>query len=252
LPVLCLVASLPAGAESPPVTPSRQLSELAVRQDGSAVVFELRDPAIAEVEVEIFAAGSGRALFRSGRRAAGPVRWAEPSSAGPLRFQLRAWDRQGRLVTHHVSTRSLAELIAALPFESVPAGTDAVTGGSDILLDAPVQVSGDLAASGNLRGRNAVKAYGYVRFDGVFQYGYGVASATWNPTLTRYEIDLSEGCYGIDEATVLTIRGDAGSCPAGAVVRTGSVSCHLLVYIIEADGDHRQCSFNFVTFYGQG
>ena len=95
-------------------------------------------------------------------------------------------------------------------------------------------------------------AYGKVLSPGTLRAGsYNVSSVVWNATLSRYEITISGMCYGIDDVTVATVGGDAGSCPAGTVVRQSSVSCNLLIYILESGGTKRQCSFDFVTYAGQ-
>lgn len=251
---LALACVVPVLAASSPAAATRPLSEVVVSQaqDGEAVIFEVRDPQVTQLEVEIFAGDGGRLLFDSGRRPALPVRWeGMHATTAPLRLQIRGWDAEGRLVLHHLATRSVAELIAAIPFETVPAGTDLVAGASSITLDAPTNVTGDLTATGNLQAKNALKGYGYVRSDGILMNGYGITAATWNPSLTRYEIDLGAGCYSVDDVTTVTIRGDAGGCPAGAVPRVGSVSCHLLVYIVNSAGTHIQCSFGFMTLFGQ-
>jgi hypothetical protein len=98
------------------------------------------------------------------------------------------------------------------------------------------------------------QAYGYIsRYsDPPLRPGsYHVDSAVWNSTLMRYEITLTGFNYSIDDITAATLLGDTGSCPAGATIRTTSVSGMLLVYIVDSAGTKIQCSFNFVTFAGQ-
>lgn len=77
---------------------------------------------------------------------------------------------------------------------------------------------------------------------------WGIDAVTWNPTLERYEVDVS-GYYisGYDIA-VATLTGDAGSCPAGAEIRHSSVSGKLLFYVVAAGGARIQCSFRFVAW----
>ncbi len=97
------------------------------------------------------------------------------------------------------------------------------------------------------------RAYGYVsEFDPLLRPGsYNVDSVVWNGTLLRYEITLTNFNYSIDDVAVATIIGDAGSCPAGTVIRTTSVDGKLLVYILNSAGAKIQCSFHFVAFAGQ-
>lgn len=96
------------------------------------------------------------------------------------------------------------------------------------------------------------RGYGYVsQYTGLRPGSYNVDSVTWSATYLRYEITLTGFYYSIDDVTVATILGDAGNCPAGAIIRTGSVSGKLLVYILNSAGDHIQCSFHFATFAGQ-
>lgn len=96
-------------------------------------------------------------------------------------------------------------------------------------------------------------AYGKVSSNGTLRAGaYNVASVTWDAASERYAITLSGGvCYSIDDVTVATIAGDAGSCPAGAVVRQTSIGCSLLIYIVQSDGANRQCSFDFISYAGR-
>src|SRR5512138_2809273 len=77
------------------------------------------------------------------------------------------------------------------------------------------------------------QAYGYIsQFEPLVRNGsYHVASAVWNSSLSRFEITLTDFYFGIDDIAVATLLGDAGSCPAGATIRTSSVSGKLLVYI---------------------
>jgi hypothetical protein len=103
---------------------------------------------------------------------------------------------------------------------------------------------GDAEAGARIPG-----AYGYVNQFAVadVQHAHGVDSALWNSTLERYEIALEAFAFGISDRAVVSISGGTGSCPAGAVARSTSVSGLLLIYIVEADGDRRQCSFRFVA-----
>jgi hypothetical protein len=97
------------------------------------------------------------------------------------------------------------------------------------------------------------QAFGYIsQYTPLLRPGsYGVDSAVWSSTYSRFEITLTNFYYSIDDITVATLLGDAGSCPAGATIRTSSVSGKLLVYVVNSAGTHIQCSFNFVTFAGQ-
>lgn len=92
---------------------------------------------------------------------------------------------------------------------------------------------------------------GNIRFDGSCTYGcYNIESITWNSTYNRYEIEITDMYYSIDDIAVVSISGDSGSCPAGSDARQTSVDGKLLIYIVDADGDKRQCSFKFVAFRG--
>lgn len=96
------------------------------------------------------------------------------------------------------------------------------------------------------------QAYGYVsQYEPLLREGYNVDSVVWNETNLRYDITLTNFNYSIDDITVATLIGDAGNCPAGATIRTGSVSNMLLVYIVNSAGTKIKCSFHFVTFAGQ-
>jgi hypothetical protein len=97
------------------------------------------------------------------------------------------------------------------------------------------------------------QAYGYIsQYDPVLRNGsYNVDSALWNDTYSRFEVTLANFYYGIDDITVATPLGDAGSCPAGATIRTTSESGKLLVYIVNSAGANIKCSFNFVSYAGQ-
>jgi len=93
-------------------------------------------------------------------------------------------------------------------------------------------------------------AYGYIYSNGTLKYDHNVSSSVWNSSLGRYEITITNYTYSINSQAMVSIRGDAGSCPAGAVARTGSVSGNLLIYIVDKDGNHIQCYFDFVVFGG--
>lgn len=91
-----------------------------------------------------------------------------------------------------------------------------------------------------------------VRFDATCSYGcYNVESIAWNSSLKRYEIEITDVYYSIDDISLVTIAGDAGSCPAGASARQSSVSGKLLVYIVNSAGTNIQCSFDVIAFSGQ-
>jgi hypothetical protein len=91
-----------------------------------------------------------------------------------------------------------------------------------------------------------------IRFDGTCSYGcYNVESITWNSSLKRYEIDIKDLYYSIDDVSTVTIAGSASSCPAGATARQSSVSGKLLVYIVNSAGTNIQCSFDVIAFRGQ-
>ncbi|MEN8251348.1 MAG: hypothetical protein ABFS32_20630 [Bacteroidota bacterium] len=95
-------------------------------------------------------------------------------------------------------------------------------------------------------------AYGNIRYDATLGLRtVNVESCVWSDTYDRYEITLKNGFYySIDDVAVVTISGSASSCPAGTVARQSSVSGKLLVYIVQADGTNRQCSFRFVAYQG--
>jgi hypothetical protein len=95
-------------------------------------------------------------------------------------------------------------------------------------------------------------AQGNIRFDGTCVRGCNnVESITWNSTYNRYEIEITDFYYSVDDIAMVTISGDSGSCPAGSDARQTSVGGILLIYIVDAAGVERQCSFNFVAFRGQ-
>lgn len=134
----------------------------------------------------------------------------------------------------------------------VGAGSDQVRtkpkalGGSDFSVDS----NGNVMAE-SFAGVGAVSAYGNIRYDGVIGTGaYNIASVTWNATYDRYEINLTDIYYSIDDVTVVTISGSSSSCPAGVLGRQSSVGGKLLVYLVDKDGNGAQCSFRFVTFTG--
>ena len=92
-------------------------------------------------------------------------------------------------------------------------------------------------------------AYGYInKYDINTDNCWNVESVSWSATYERYEITISNVYYSIDDMAFVTIRGDAGICPAGAVARVGSVSGKLLVYIVSSTGTKLDCSFDFVAF----
>ncbi len=76
-------------------------------------------------------------------------------------------------------------------------------------------------------------------------------NALWNETLLRWEITLTGGYYSTNDITNATLLGDTGSCPAGVSIRTTTVDGKLLVYIVNSAGTKINCSFHFVSFYGQ-
>jgi hypothetical protein len=95
-------------------------------------------------------------------------------------------------------------------------------------------------------------AYGTIQLNGTIGQGsYNISNVTWNSTLSRYEISITGHSYGIGEVTTATITGDAGSCPAGAVIRQSSVGGNLLIFIVNSAGNKIQCSFRFVSYRGQ-
>ena len=101
----------------------------------------------------------------------------------------------------------------------------------------------------SLQALQHAKAFGRInQYDVGTQYTQGVTSVVWSATYDRYELTLTDAYYSIDDAATVTINGDAGSCPAGAVGRVSSVSGKLLVYIVNSSGAKIQCSFTFVAF----
>jgi hypothetical protein len=109
----------------------------------------------------------------------------------------------------------------------------------------------DYAANDHSHGLLPV-AYGSIRYDGVITTrSVNVESCVWNSTYDRYEITIkNDFYYSIDDIAVVTISGSHSSCPAGTVARQSSVSGKLLVYMVQADGTNRQCSFRFVAYQG--
>jgi hypothetical protein len=94
-------------------------------------------------------------------------------------------------------------------------------------------------------------AYGYLNrfFPTDIDNTYNVASMQWNSSAKRYEIDVQDDSFSIvGDTVVVSLLGNASSCPAGATVRFGSVSGDLLVYVVDASGNSIECSFNFVVF----
>jgi len=97
------------------------------------------------------------------------------------------------------------------------------------------------------------RAYAYIsQYDPMLRPGsYNVDSVVWNETYSRFEITLTDMNYSIDDVTVATLQGDAGNCPAGATIRTSSVSDMLIVFIVNSAGTNIKCSFHFVSYAGQ-
>jgi len=94
-------------------------------------------------------------------------------------------------------------------------------------------------------------AYGYLNnfFPTNIDNTYNVASMQWDSTLERYEIDLQDDSFAIFRNTaVVSLLGDAGSCPAGASIRLSSGNGDLVVYVVDASGNNIECSFHFVIF----
>ena len=98
------------------------------------------------------------------------------------------------------------------------------------------------------------QAYGYIsQYEPHLLPGsYNVDSAAWNSTLSLYEITLTNFYFDYDDIAVVTLRGDAGNCPAGTVARTSNMNGNLLVVLVNNAGDNiSNCNFHFVAFAGQ-
>lgn len=110
---------------------------------------------------------------------------------------------------------------------------------------------GGYANTAFARSATAAKAYGYMsQYTGLHDGAFNVDDVVWNDDLDRYEITITGMYFSIDDVAMVTVLGDAGSCPAGAVPRMGSVSGKLLVYILKLDNTKTECSFHFVVYAG--
>jgi len=94
-------------------------------------------------------------------------------------------------------------------------------------------------------------AMGVIQADGSVEYSSGNFTVKWNSLQSRYEITFDSLAYHLlYDVCAVSLIGDAGSCPAGAVIRHGSIDDKLTVYVLESNGHKRQCAFHFVVWSG--
>jgi hypothetical protein len=94
----------------------------------------------------------------------------------------------------------------------------------------------------------AIDAYGTVNQFNLagLDHAHGVQSVSWNAAQGHYELTMDE-YFNSASYAIVTIKGDAGSCPEGATARTNAYGGLLYVFIDGADGQGLECSFSFIA-----
>jgi len=117
------------------------LSAVSIARIEVGVEARLLDAAVSEVQLDVFDLESDALVWTSGRLSGSAVVWPTDGAEGDrFRFSVKGWDRQGVLVTHQVTVKSLTPIVD-ITFDNIAAGTDFMPGPSEIDLDGDVIIN---------------------------------------------------------------------------------------------------------------
>ncbi len=228
------VAVLAAGSAVAGETPGEESAEAALSAVSIArievgVEARLLDAAVSEVQLDVFNLETDALVWTSGRLGGSAVVWPTDGTAGDrFRFSVKGWDRQGVLVTHQVTVKSLAPIVD-ITFDNIAAGTDFMPGPGEIDLDGDVII--------NATGYPGLEIESGTTTGTVLRLDAADHAATWDAleidmgaggAATANAIEVQRGTGGVSPPPRSTLTARRGSrtravrCPRSCRSRSGS------------------------------
>ena len=146
--IACFVWAAPVPAEATPNggVGVGELSTVAVSNTEAGIEIRVRDVSVSTVRVDVIDQETDSMLWTSGRVSKVAVVWPNHGArGGTVRFSVKGWDREDRLVVHQIMSKNL-DALSVIDFSLIPPETKLVSTVDPITLDGDIEVIGHATA----------------------------------------------------------------------------------------------------------